>query len=69
MFPKNPSDVINKVIQEVQLLLSDIPRYAEFHNWQEGDLIIFDNYQVLHGRESFVGTDRELVHIRFNIEK
>lgn len=41
-------------------------RYCYAHEWQDGDLLIADNYTLLHGREAFVaGSPRHLrrVHI------
>jgi alpha-ketoglutarate-dependent taurine dioxygenase len=40
------------------------PPYVYFHDWEEGDIVIFDNYKVLHGREAFSGGPRELANIQ-----
>lgn len=34
------------------------------HDWHEGDLLLMDNYAVLHGREGFTGTRRRLANIQ-----
>ncbi|MCC7453334.1 MAG: TauD/TfdA family dioxygenase [Crocinitomix sp.] len=36
----------------------------QYHKWQKGDLIIFDNYKFMHGRMAFAGLERHLKHIR-----
>lgn len=69
MTPKNKSTSTENAILEVRNKLENILHYAEFHNWKAWDLIIIDNYQVLHWREAFIWNDRELTHIRFNLNK
>lgn len=39
------------------------PRYCYQHQWQEGDLVLFDNRKTLHGREAFRG-QRSLANIQ-----
>ncbi|GEM_PF-2232973 len=43
-------------------LLNDL--FVYFHQWHEGDLLIMDNYEVLHGREGFEGSHRRLANIQ-----
>lgn len=43
-------------------LLSE--RYAYAHAWREGDMLVLDNYAVLHGREAFEGERRLLANIQ-----
>jgi len=43
-------------------LLAD--EYTYFHDWKEGDLVLMDNYQVLHGREAWSGRARQLANIQ-----
>lgn len=38
-------------------------KYCYYHEWEEGDLILFDNRRTLHGRESFKG-ERALANIQ-----
>lgn len=47
--------------------LSDIAmdeKYCYYHEWQEGELILFDNRRTLHGREAFTGGPRALANIQ-----
>jgi alpha-ketoglutarate-dependent taurine dioxygenase len=51
---------------EVFDCLSDImmsDTYCYYHEWQEGDLLLFDNRKTLHGREAFRG-QRALANIQ-----
>ena len=38
--------------------------YTYFHDWAEGDILLMDNYQVLHGREAWNGRKRQLANIQ-----
>jgi alpha-ketoglutarate-dependent taurine dioxygenase len=38
-------------------------KYTYYHNWESGDLILFDNRTVLHGREAFEG-ERSLIQMQ-----
>ncbi len=40
------------------------PKNRRQHRWQTGDLLIIDNLQMMHGRESFSGGNRTLRHLR-----
>lgn len=40
------------------------PDFTYFHEWQEGDLLLMDNYAVLHGREAFTARRRRLANIQ-----
>jgi alpha-ketoglutarate-dependent taurine dioxygenase len=39
------------------------PAYTYYHTWETGDLILFDNYYVMHGRESYSG-ERSLIQMQ-----
>lgn len=39
------------------------PKYTCFHSWEIGDLILFDNYYVMHGREAYEG-ERSLIQMQ-----
>ena len=39
------------------------PTYTYYHTWETGDLILFDNYYVMHGRESYSG-ERSLIQMQ-----
>ena len=45
-----------------EALLHDDVTY--YHDWKEGDLLLMDNYAVLHGREGFEGRRRRLANIQ-----
>ena len=47
---------------EMRSLASD-PRFSFKHNYEEGDLVLVNNYSMLHGREPFAG-ERELWRIQ-----
>lgn len=38
--------------------------YVYYHDWREGDLLLMDNYAVLHGREAFEARRRALANIQ-----
>ena len=38
--------------------------FTYHHSWREGDLLVMDNYEVLHGRESFRAARRSLANIQ-----
>jgi alpha-ketoglutarate-dependent taurine dioxygenase len=54
--------------EEVPALLAELdealhdPRYFRAHDWRTGDVVIADNYALLHGRERF--TSRAPRHLR-----
>ncbi len=48
-----PADVMQRVCDMAEDLIVDLP-------WQAGDVALVDNYQVMHGRRSFVGKRRVL---------
>lgn len=39
-------------------------QHRQYHSWQAGDLLVFDNLAFMHGREAFVGKGRKLLHLR-----
>lgn len=39
------------------------PKYCYYHEWSEGELLLFDNRRTLHGREAFHG-HRSLVNVQ-----
>ncbi|KAL6049557.1 Pyoverdine biosynthesis [Balamuthia mandrillaris] len=41
-------------------------RFCLFHDWQQGDVVIADNYSLLHSRLAFADSARELWRIHFN---
>ncbi len=48
-------NTLEKILEDKQ--------YTYYHDWQKGDLILFDNRTVLHGREAFEG-HRSLVQMQ-----
>ncbi|MCP3797664.1 TauD/TfdA family dioxygenase [Allokutzneria sp. A3M-2-11 16] len=55
------SEDVHALLEELQKALYD-PRHYYAHNWVDGDLVITDNYTLLHGREAF--THRAPRHLR-----
>jgi alpha-ketoglutarate-dependent taurine dioxygenase len=53
-----------EVLHVINRMLLTEKKYYLMHNWQKGDLLIFDNYRFLHGRHAFEGKNRFLKHIR-----
>ena len=53
----------DEVMRSLRAALLD-EDYTYFHDWQEGDLLVMDNYAVLHGREAFEGQKRRLANIQ-----
>jgi alpha-ketoglutarate-dependent taurine dioxygenase len=56
-------EVSNKILTALRAALLD-EAYVYFHEWTEGDLLLMDNYAVLHGREAFQGTQRRLANLQ-----
>lgn len=52
--PGLPAEESDQRLFELEALLLD-PRYAYFHDWVEGDLLLIDNKSCLHGREAYEG--------------
>ena len=52
-----------RILASLRAALLD-PRYTYFHDWEEGDMLVLDNYAVLHGREAFSGRRRRLANIQ-----
>lgn len=44
------------------------PRFVYWHDWQPGDLLLLDNYAVMHGRESFRARSRRLANLQVLVE-
>lgn len=53
-------DVLDKAVMD--------PKYCYFHDWEKGDILLFDNRKTLHGREAFKG-QRALANIQVVFEK
>lgn len=51
----------NSLIAEISILLRD-PRFCAAHSWRAGDVLIADNFALLHGRNAFLHA--ALRHIR-----
>ena len=47
----------DQLLAELEAVLM-ASRYLYQHEWREGDLLLFDNQRVLHGRESYTGSRR-----------
>ena len=52
---KKVSDVLERAVMD--------EKYCYYHEWTEGDLVLFDNRKTLHGREAFKG-QRALANIQ-----
>lgn len=53
--------------REVFNAMTDIvmdTKHCYYHDWKEGDLVLFDNRKTLHGREAFTGGPRALANIQ-----
>lgn len=55
--------VSDRVLDSLRSALFD-EQYIYWHEWREGDLLLMDNYAVMHGRESFTGDRRRLANIQ-----
>lgn len=58
-----PAETSDRILLHLREALLD-PHYTYFHAWQPGDLMLLDNYQVLHGREGFQAKRRALANIQ-----
>jgi alpha-ketoglutarate-dependent taurine dioxygenase len=54
-------DAVDAFVEEMRTLLYS-PRYMYSHEWETGDIVIADNYVLLHGRTAF--TSRAPRHVR-----
>lgn len=61
--PDVTPDVSDRVLAELRRALFDAD-HVYFHEWREGDLLLMDNYAVLHGREGFQGRCRRLANVQ-----
>jgi alpha-ketoglutarate-dependent taurine dioxygenase len=61
--PDVSAEVSEAVLRSLRTALLD-PARTYFHAWEEGDLLLMDNYAVLHGREAFKGRLRRLANIQ-----
>jgi alpha-ketoglutarate-dependent taurine dioxygenase len=55
--------VSDRVLGRLRSALFD-PDHVYYHEWREGDMLLMDNYAVLHGREGFTGRRRRLANIQ-----
>lgn len=58
-----PEEDSDRILLHLRQALLD-PHYTYYHVWQPGDLMLLDNYQVLHGREGFTAKRRALANIQ-----
>ena len=62
--PVNSSNYESELlIERLNRVLSE-PVIHRIHHWRKGDLVIFDNYRMLHGRYAYAGESRRLSHVR-----
>jgi len=61
-FCKIDEDTSYEYFEQLEKILES-PKYTYYHNWQKGDLILFDNYYVMHGREAYSG-ERNLIQMQ-----
>ena len=52
----------DEYFNEMEKILED-KKYTYYHDWKKGDMILFDNRTVLHGREAFEG-ERSLIQMQ-----
>lgn len=50
---------------DVEALIQHCERFAWDHHWQPNDILVYDNFRVMHRRPPFVG-ERELWRIQFS---
>jgi alpha-ketoglutarate-dependent taurine dioxygenase len=48
--------------ETIEAILED-EQYTYYHSWSKGDLLLFDNYYVMHGREAYTG-ERDLIQMQ-----
>ncbi|MHC4822386.1 MAG: TauD/TfdA family dioxygenase [Planctomycetota bacterium] len=58
-----PTETSDRILLNLRQALLD-PHFTYFHEWRPGDLMLLDNYQVLHGREGFQAKRRALANIQ-----
>lgn len=56
-------DLSDKILSSLRACLL-AEKYTYFHDWEEGDILLMDNYEVLHGREAWDGRRRQLANIQ-----
>ncbi len=50
--PGEPQEKCDEIFEVLEKVVMD-EKYCYYHDWQEGDVILFDNQRTLHGREAF----------------
>ncbi len=61
--PGISDDRFDEIFTTMTSVLMD-EKYCYYHEWEEGDLLLFDNRKVLHGREAYRGERRALANIQ-----
>jgi alpha-ketoglutarate-dependent taurine dioxygenase len=54
--------VSDMYFEELEKILES-DKYTYYHDWSKGDLLLFDNYYVMHGREAYTG-ERDLIQMQ-----
>jgi alpha-ketoglutarate-dependent taurine dioxygenase len=60
--PNIDQEESDKILFDIADILMD-EKYCYYHEWEVGDLLLFDNRKTLHGREAFSG-QRSLANIQ-----
>jgi alpha-ketoglutarate-dependent taurine dioxygenase len=64
--PSVPEEIFETIIETLRaVILSE--KYCYYHEWSEGELLLFDNRRTLHGREAFHG-QRSLINIQVLVD-
>jgi (5R)-carbapenem-3-carboxylate synthase len=61
--PGESEEKCREVFAELSRIAMD-EKYCYYHDWQEGEVILFDNRRTLHGREAFSAEARALANIQ-----
>ena len=61
--PGVPEELSDKILRTMIDVFEE-KDHTYFHAWSEGDMLLFDNYKVLHGREAYRGGPRLLANIQ-----
>lgn len=63
--PNIPEELSSQYYDVIESIFEQ-PKYTYYHSWQNGDLLLLNNFSTMHGREAYYG-NRNIVQIQVRI--